>query len=243
MHRTSRAAIITVLAGNLTVPAAIGVAEPVGSGEATAGMETHRVVGYSAMRAIGAPIRDHQGADLGTIHDIVFGADGRAHQVVVAVGGVLGIGAKRVVVPYDRLTFAPDHEILLLGSAAQVDSQAPVTYPDDDQLLAILAREGDGTSGETAVPPEDVNRFLRESRRTMDEWQGQVQARISELKQDGEQAATEAARALEQGWSDVEKNWEDVTDATDDAWQEAQAGFERAWSAFETAWQETGSDQ
>lgn len=55
----------------------------------------------SRMRRLRVIGLDHN--RVGEIEDVVIGADGRAQAVVIGVGGFLGIGEKRVAVPFDQI--------------------------------------------------------------------------------------------------------------------------------------------
>jgi sporulation protein YlmC with PRC-barrel domain len=67
-----------------------------------------------ASKIIGASVKNTQGENLGKIDELVIDPhDARIKAAVVAVGGVLGIGAKPVAVPWDKVT---------MGSGADRDS-------------------------------------------------------------------------------------------------------------------------
>lgn len=69
---------------------------------------------------IGKSVVNQEGDEVGEIQDIVIGADDKAVQAVVAVGGFLGIGEKSVAVPFDELQ-QQDEESVLLTSGATVE--------------------------------------------------------------------------------------------------------------------------
>lgn len=58
-----------------------------------------------ASKIIGASVKNTQGENLGKIDELVIDPhDARIKAAVVSVGGVLGIGAKSVAVPWDKVT-------------------------------------------------------------------------------------------------------------------------------------------
>ena len=64
----------------------------------------------------GSSVKNPQGENLGTIHDIVLDPQqGRIKYVVLAYGGVLGLGSKLFAVPWDALTLQPDDKTFLLN--------------------------------------------------------------------------------------------------------------------------------
>lgn len=54
----------------------------------------------------GADVRDANDASIAEVSDLVLTSDGQVTDVVLDVGGFLGIGAKTVAIPMDRLTVA-----------------------------------------------------------------------------------------------------------------------------------------
>ena len=54
----------------------------------------------------GANVRDTSDASIAEISDLVLTGDGQVTDVILDVGGFLGIGAKTVAIPMDRLTVA-----------------------------------------------------------------------------------------------------------------------------------------
>ena len=73
-------------------------------------------VDVRASKVIGAAVYNDKQQKLGSVDDLLLGKDHKVEQAVIAIGGVLGIGAKLVTVPYDKLQF-PDQ---VSGSASRV---------------------------------------------------------------------------------------------------------------------------
>lgn len=67
---------------------------------------------------------------IGTISDVVLGADGRASTVVINVGGFAGVGSKQVGVAYSALKVGPvvDGSRVLLLDVTKEQLQAAPTY-------------------------------------------------------------------------------------------------------------------
>jgi sporulation protein YlmC with PRC-barrel domain len=77
-----------------------------------------------ASKIIGASVKNAQGENLGKIDELVIDPhDARIKAAVVSVGGVLGIGAKSVAVPWDKVT---------MGSGTERD--AVVVAMEKDEL-------------------------------------------------------------------------------------------------------------
>ena len=111
--------------GSGTPPAA-NVARPSG---ASAGATTGALAvdsaairsGRRASKLIGSSVYNENNESIGEVDDIVLPANGGAPVAVVSVGGFLGIGAKLVAVPYERLRSAGERNRWTLTGAASRD--------------------------------------------------------------------------------------------------------------------------
>jgi sporulation protein YlmC with PRC-barrel domain len=61
--------------------------------------------GMRASQIIGSAVYNDKNEKVGSIDDLVIGADNSLLSVI-AIGGVLGIGAKTVAVPFNKLEFS-----------------------------------------------------------------------------------------------------------------------------------------
>ena len=85
-----------------------------------------------ASRVIGAAVYNENNESIGEVDDIVLLGNGGAPVAVVSVGGFLGIGAKLVAVPYDRLRTAGErNRWTLTGAASRDDLQRLPTFSYD----------------------------------------------------------------------------------------------------------------
>jgi sporulation protein YlmC with PRC-barrel domain len=69
-----------------------------------------------ASNLVGATVEDHQGNNIGEIEDLLLERNNIV--AVVSVGGFLGLGEKRVAVPYDKLQISRDGDKVKVGYAA-----------------------------------------------------------------------------------------------------------------------------
>jgi sporulation protein YlmC with PRC-barrel domain len=69
-----------------------------------------RELGLSEMRhVLGMPVRNEQGREVGEIDNLLIDThDGRISYVVIGLGGFMGVGEKKVVVPWTDLKIASD---------------------------------------------------------------------------------------------------------------------------------------
>ena len=89
----------------------------------------------SATQLLNASIKNAANETVGDINDISFGGDGKIAEVIVGVGGFLGMGEKNVSLPFDQLTFAPDGkgDLVVTTSATKESLQAAPEWkkPED----------------------------------------------------------------------------------------------------------------
>ena len=81
-----------------------------------------------ASKIIGASVKNMQGENLGKIDELVIDPhDARIKTAVVSVGGVLGIGAKSVAVPWDKVTMGSgaDRDTVVVAMGRDELEQAP----------------------------------------------------------------------------------------------------------------------
>ena len=81
-----------------------------------------------ASKIIGASVKNAQGESLGKIDELVIDpADAKIKAAVVSVGGVLGIGAKSVAIPWDKVTMGSgtDRDTVVVAMGKEELEQAP----------------------------------------------------------------------------------------------------------------------
>ncbi len=83
----------------------------------------------------GARVNDVKDNDIGEISDLVLNADGKITDVIIDVGGFLGIGEKSVSLPFDQIT------VLKADAAADADVRIYVDTTED-ALKAMPNYEG-----------------------------------------------------------------------------------------------------
>lgn len=126
-----------------TVGAATPNAAP-GVGNSSAGMATansassHNPVltaddNIRASMVVGASVYNDKEEKLGTVNDILLDKTHRASEVVLSVGGVLGVGGKLVTVPFDKLHFpnavnADNARVMLPGMTSDALTGLPTFH-------------------------------------------------------------------------------------------------------------------
>jgi sporulation protein YlmC with PRC-barrel domain len=83
-----------------------------------------------ASKLIGTSVYNDRDEKVGSVDDVILGKDNKADNVIVSVGGFLGMGKKLVAVPYQQLT---------LGDTKNASSDNKVVMPGAtrDSLKAL----------------------------------------------------------------------------------------------------------
>jgi sporulation protein YlmC with PRC-barrel domain len=103
--------------------------EPTVTRPAMPGSETSSAMNeVYASKLIGASVKDAQGESLGKIDELLIDPkDARIKAAVVSIGGVLGLGAKSVAIPWDKMTMGtgPDRDTIVVAMGKEELERAP----------------------------------------------------------------------------------------------------------------------
>lgn len=80
---------------------------------------------YKGSELNGREIKGQNGEELGTIADTIIGRGGRVEFVLVSYGGILGIRARIVAVPYSALRQGAQQDSFVVGFNKEKMEQAP----------------------------------------------------------------------------------------------------------------------
>jgi len=78
-----------------------------------------------ASKLIGASVYNDHNEKVGSVDDLVLGKDNKADEVIVSVGGFLGLGTKLVAVPYSQLKLgdtknaSSDNKVVMPGATKE----------------------------------------------------------------------------------------------------------------------------
>ncbi|WP_336489903.1 PRC-barrel domain-containing protein [Methylobacterium nigriterrae] len=109
-------------------------------------------------KLIGLPVIGQDHVKIGSIEDLLVDGEGRIQAVLIGVGGFLGVGEKRVAVPYDELALNTGGEARPSGptsvatprnapSAEAARTAGPETMPGAKASDAALDAVPSGRSG------------------------------------------------------------------------------------------------
>jgi sporulation protein YlmC with PRC-barrel domain len=130
------ATMLSVLGFLLTVGALAQPAPGAGTTQdpTVTGPGTSRVVTPStisevyASKLIGASVKNAQGESLGKIEELVIDPhDAKIKAAIVSVGGVLGLGAKSVAIPWDKMSMGTgaDRDTVVVAMGKEDFERAP----------------------------------------------------------------------------------------------------------------------
>jgi sporulation protein YlmC with PRC-barrel domain len=77
---------------------------------------------YRTSKIVGSKVYNEANENIGSVEDIVLKPDGSMDEVVLSVGGFLGIGEKYVGVPFSDIKLARDGSSVKVTSSATKDS-------------------------------------------------------------------------------------------------------------------------
>ena len=92
-----------------------------------------------ASKLVGASVKNKAGDAIGEISDLLVSPGASVTTAIVSVGGVLGIGEKKIAVPYKSFSVSPDGKTLYLDMTADQLKSMPA-YTDDDKS-GVAARQ------------------------------------------------------------------------------------------------------
>jgi len=98
-----------------------------------------------ADQVIGMTVYNAQGDKVGTVHDILLDKEGKATGVVVAVGGLLGVGAKSVGLTWKEIDVKPDQQQVQINYTKDQLEAAP-DFKTTDQINSEM-------NAQQAAPP------------------------------------------------------------------------------------------
>lgn len=77
---------------------------------------------YRSSKLVGSKVYNTANENIGSIEDIILKPDGSLDEVVLSVGGFLGIGEKYVSVPWSALKVSRDNSSLKIVTDGTKDS-------------------------------------------------------------------------------------------------------------------------
>jgi sporulation protein YlmC with PRC-barrel domain len=135
----------TLLGAALFAIAAWGVGLAADSAfKTTQAPEEWRIANY-----VGQPIVNDKGEKIGDVSDVLFDRSGRITTVVLGVGGFLGLGEKKVALPFEAVTYSETNgkREIMVPLTKEALQAAPDFKPTEKTTMDKVKE----TAGEVAV--------------------------------------------------------------------------------------------
>ncbi|NJO35169.1 MAG: PRC-barrel domain containing protein [Rhodospirillales bacterium] len=102
---------------------------------------------------IGQPVTNNAGETVGDINDLLFDKSGRIQNVVIGVGGFLGMGEKNVALPYSALSITAntDGKRVIMAPVSKEQLKGAPDFKATEKTVYMRAREKAGEMGEKAL--------------------------------------------------------------------------------------------
>ena len=115
-----------------------------------------------ASNLLGAMVKRLTGDQIGEVEELIVSAEADVRLAVISVGGILGLGAKNIAVPFDQFTVAPDGSTVYLTISEEELRARPafdLDGPDADQQLAPTepAVRDQQTATQPSVAPTETH--------------------------------------------------------------------------------------
>lgn len=118
-------------------------------------------------RLIGADVTNAGHEKLGDVHEVLVTTDGRVSAIIISTGGVLGVGDRKVVLPWERLRFSSQgSDLVVVTDATRESLRAMPEYTDPSRASTeqrAPAAKPDASRADNTSPagPLDQTRPIR----------------------------------------------------------------------------------
>ncbi len=111
-------------------------------------------------KIVGTKVYNDANENIGSVEDIVLKPDGTMDEVVLSVGGFLGIGSKYVAVPFSDLKISRDGNSLKIMTNGTKDSLKGLPdYAFYNERSSGATGSSTGTSGTAAPPSSGASKY------------------------------------------------------------------------------------
>jgi sporulation protein YlmC with PRC-barrel domain len=106
-----------------------------------------------ASNLLGAMVKRLSGEAIGEVEDLIVSSEADVRLAVISVGGVLGLGAKTIAVPFDEFTVAPDGSAIYLG-ITQEELEAQPAFDLESATTALHTAAHQPAAPAISPPPQ-----------------------------------------------------------------------------------------
>jgi sporulation protein YlmC with PRC-barrel domain len=127
----------------------------------TAAFKTEQAASeWRAANYVGKPIVNASGEKIGDVYDLLFDRTGKITTVVIGVGGFLGLGEKRVALPFEAVTYTDQNGVRQITVPLTKEAlQAAPDYKMTEKTTFDKVKE---TAGEVAQKAGEKATELKE---------------------------------------------------------------------------------
>jgi sporulation protein YlmC with PRC-barrel domain len=100
--------------------------------ESTTSATTHKEGEWRASKLAGINVYNEANEKIGDINEVILDRSGKVANVILGVGGVLGLGEHYVAVAFDKLTWVDQPVTSTTSSTTSAPANAPATTPAPD---------------------------------------------------------------------------------------------------------------
>jgi sporulation protein YlmC with PRC-barrel domain len=98
----------------------------------TTSATTHKEGEWRGSKLAGVDVYNEANEKIGDVNDVILDRSGKVSNVILGVGGVLGLGEHYVAVPFDKLTWVDQPVISTTASTTSAPANAPATTSAPD---------------------------------------------------------------------------------------------------------------
>ena len=95
--------------------------------DSTTSATTHKVGEWRASKLAGVDVYNEANEKIGDINDVILDRSGKVANVILGVGGVLGLGERYVAVTFDKLKWVDQPATSTTASTTSAPANAPAT--------------------------------------------------------------------------------------------------------------------
>jgi sporulation protein YlmC with PRC-barrel domain len=154
MMKSKYVAIALLSTALMTSVASAQTATTAAAGEANSSEMTHKEGQWRSSKLIGVDVYDEANEKVGDVEELILDKSGKIENVVLGVGGFLGVGEHYVAVAFDKLKWVNEPVRSTTASTAPA-STAPAANVDSS------ARTADGTERTTTGSATTTTRPVR----------------------------------------------------------------------------------
>jgi sporulation protein YlmC with PRC-barrel domain len=97
----------------------------------TTSATTHKVGEWRASKLAGVDVYNEANEKIGDINEVILDRSGKVANVIIGVGGVLGLGERYVAVTFDKLKWVDQPATSTTASTTSAPANAPATTSPD----------------------------------------------------------------------------------------------------------------